>query len=78
MHVVMLAYPNLTQLDLTGPYEVLGRFPELKISLAWKAIDPIVDALGLRLIPTTTFAECAPADILFVSGWSGTIGVDGR
>ncbi len=73
MHVVMLVYPKLTQLDLTGPYEVLARFPELTISLAWKTIEPIEDALGLRLIPTTSFSDCAPADILFVPGGPGQL-----
>jgi cyclohexyl-isocyanide hydratase len=73
IHIVMLAYPKLTQLDLTGPYEVLARFPELKISLVWKTVDPIDDALGLRLIPTTTFTGCAPADILFVPGGPGQL-----
>ena len=29
INVVMLLYPNMTQLDLTGPYEVLVQFKEL-------------------------------------------------
>jgi cyclohexyl-isocyanide hydratase len=33
MHVVMLAYSRMTQLDLTGPFEVLSRFDELVIHL---------------------------------------------
>ena len=73
MHVVMLAYPKLTQLDLTGPFEVLARFPELSIDLAWKTTDPIEDGNGLRLIPTVSFSECAPADILFVPGGPGQL-----
>lgn len=27
MNVVMLTYPDFTQLDLTGPFEVLARIP---------------------------------------------------
>lgn len=71
MRVVMLTFPKLTQLDLTGPYEVLARFPEVKVELVWKTLDPIEDAFGLRLAPTTTFAECAQADVLFVPGGPG-------
>lgn len=71
MHIVMLTYPGLTQLDLTGPYEVLARFPELKLYLAWKTTAPVDDALGLRLIPSVTFTECPQADILFVPGGPG-------
>ena len=73
MHVVMLTYPGLTQLDLTGPHEVLARFPELKLHLAWKTSDPVDDASGLRLVPNTTFDACPPADILFVPGGPGQV-----
>jgi cyclohexyl-isocyanide hydratase len=73
MRVVMLTFPKLTQLDLTGPYEVLARFPEVKVELVWKTLDPIEDAFGLRLAPTTTFAECAQADVLFVPGGPGQL-----
>ncbi len=31
MQVVMLLYPRLTQLDLTGPFEVFARFEELNV-----------------------------------------------
>jgi len=73
MHVVMLAYPHLTQLDLTAPFEVLKRFPELTVDLVWKTTDTIEDPHGLRLKPTTSFAECASADILFVPGGPGQL-----
>lgn len=73
MLVVMLTFPKLTQLDLTGPYEVLARFPEVKVELVWKTLDPIEDAFGLRLAPTTTFAECVQADVLFVPGGPGQL-----
>ena len=36
MDVVMLLYPRFQQPDLTGPFEVLARFQELKIYLAGK------------------------------------------
>ncbi|QMV01698.1 DJ-1/PfpI family protein [Devosia sp. D6-9] len=71
MHIVMLLYPRLTQLDLTGPLEVFSRFPELKTHLAWKTLDPVADGSGLRLLPTTTFANAPQADILFVPGGPG-------
>jgi cyclohexyl-isocyanide hydratase len=71
MHVVMLLYPGLTQLDLTGPFEVLTRFRELTIDLVWKTTHPVTDGNGLRLLPTTDFDSCRQADILFVPGGPG-------
>ena len=73
MQVVMLAFPNLTQLDLTGPFEVFTRFKELKVDLVWKSLDPVTDASGLRLLPDRTFADCPQADILFVPGGHGQL-----
>lgn len=71
MQVVMLAFPRMTQLDLTGPFEVFTRFKELKVDLVWKNLDPVVDGSGLRLLPSRTFADCPQADILFVPGGPG-------
>lgn len=71
MHVVMLAYPQMTQLDLTGPFEVLSRFDEIEVHLAWKTTAPVADGHGLRLLPSVAFADCPQADILFVPGGPG-------
>ncbi|MCB4770679.1 DJ-1/PfpI family protein [Ancylobacter sp. Lp-2] len=73
MNVVMLLYPNLTQLDLTGPFEVFARFAELRRHLVWKTLDPVTDSGGLRLLPSVSFADCPPADILFVPGGPGQL-----
>ena len=71
MHVVMLAYPNMTQLDLTGPFEVFTRFKELKVDLVWKTADPVRDGSGLMIVPSATFEPSPQADILFVPGGPG-------
>ncbi|HEY4200092.1 MAG TPA: DJ-1/PfpI family protein [Devosiaceae bacterium] len=73
MNIVMLLYPRLTQLDLTGPFEVFARFPELKLHLAWKTLHPVADGNGLKLLPTTTLETAPQADILFVPGGPGQI-----
>jgi len=73
MNVVMLLYPNLTQLDLTGPYEVLARYKELSLHLVWKDCEPVRDVSGLRIVPTVSFDDCPQADILFVPGGPGQV-----
>lgn len=73
MNVTMLLYPRMTQLDLTGPFEVFARFPELDLHLVWKSLHPVRDGNGLTILPTHTFATCPPADILFVPGGPGQI-----
>src|SRR5260370_8529021 len=67
----MLVFPNLTQLDMTGPYEVLARMPGAETLLLWKTLDPVVTERGLAILPSVTFAECPPLDLLLVPGGPG-------
>jgi cyclohexyl-isocyanide hydratase len=73
MNVVMLLFPKLTQLDLTGPFEVFSRFKELQLHLVWKTTEAVNDASGLRILPTATFEDAPQADILFVPGGPGQL-----
>ncbi len=67
----LLLFPDLTQLDLTGPYEVLAAMPGAKIHLLWKTLEPVRAAGGLTILPTTTFAGCPSLDMLCVPGGTG-------
>jgi cyclohexyl-isocyanide hydratase len=71
--VGFLLYPNLTQLDLTGPYEVLARAPDAKTHLIWKTHAPVISDRGLAIMPTTTFADCPPLDMICVPGGPGQV-----
>ncbi len=75
IRVVFLVYPNVTQLDLTGPAQVLSRIGEAKIDLVWKTRDPVQTDSGFALLPTATFDEVQQADILCVPGGFGCIDV---
>ena len=37
----MLIFPRLTQLDMSGPYEVLARMPNTKVHLIAHSLDPV-------------------------------------
>jgi cyclohexyl-isocyanide hydratase len=73
LHIGMLLFPRLTQLDLTGPFEVLHRVPDTKVHLVWKDTQPVYADSGLGLVPTTSFADCPPLDIVFVPGGIGQV-----
>jgi cyclohexyl-isocyanide hydratase len=75
LQIGMLLYPDLTQLDLTGPFEVLRRVPDTRIHLVWKDTRPVRAGGGLCLVPTTAFADCPPLDIVFVPGGNGKVAV---
>src|SRR5215472_8576468 len=67
----MLVFPNLTQLDLTGPYEVLARLPGAETRLLWKNLDPVRSEHGLAILPDTTLADCPPLNLVLVPGGAG-------
>ena len=71
IRIGLLLFPDLTQLDLTGPYEVFTRFPGAGVHLLWKTLDPVTAGGGMRLLPTTTFAECPQLDLVCVPGGAG-------
>jgi cyclohexyl-isocyanide hydratase len=75
VHVVFLLFPGVTQLDLTGPAQVLSRLGNAKIDLAWKTLEPVPTDAGFSIVPTVTLAEVDRADILCVPGGFGTVAV---
>ena len=67
----LLLFPNLTQLDMTGPYEVFTKFPGADVHLIWKTLEPVKAGGGMQILPTTTFAECPELDLICVPGGAG-------
>jgi cyclohexyl-isocyanide hydratase len=71
IEIGMLLFPDLTQLDLTGPFEMLHRVPDTRVHLLWKDTRPVRATSGLTLCPTTALADSPPLDVLFVPGGLG-------
>lgn len=67
----MLIFPRLTQLDMTGPYEVLARLPNTKVHLVAHALDAVKTDRGMEILPTITFADCPQLDVVMVPGGPG-------
>lgn len=73
LHVGLLIFPRMTQLDMTGPFEVFARMPNAKVHLVWKRNEPVVSDVGLTLMPTTTCADCPALDVICIPGGPGQI-----
>jgi cyclohexyl-isocyanide hydratase len=71
LNIGFLLFPRLTQLDLTGPYEVFSRLAGAKVRLVWKALEPVRADTGIALLPDTAMADCPPLDLLCVPGGPG-------
>ena len=70
-NIVFVLFPNITQLDFTGPLQVLSRLPGASVHLAAQSLDPVPTDAVLTLNPTCTFDECPPADVLCIPGGFG-------
>lgn len=75
LEVGLLLFPGMTQLDLTGPYEVFARLPDTRAHLLAKSLEPVRSDRGLVLMPTMTLADCPPLDIVVVPGGPGQQGL---
>ncbi len=76
--VGFVVFPDVTQLDLTGPLQVLARLPQSQVVVAAKSIDPVPSDCGLSLVPTHSFADCPPFDLICIPGGvKGVIGAIG-
>lgn len=71
MQIVCVLFPNLTQLDLTGPYEVFHRAPGANVHLAAASPEPVRAEGGLAIVPSCTFDEAPEPDVLFLPGGGG-------
>jgi cyclohexyl-isocyanide hydratase len=72
VHIGFLIFPKVTQLDFTGPLQVLSRVPGAKTHLVAKNNEPIASDTVLTIAPTTTFADCPQLDVICVPGGFGT------
>jgi len=72
-NVGFLIFPHLTQLDLTGPLQVLARLPQSTTHIIAKSQAPVPSDCGLALVPTCTFENCPPLDLICIPG--GATGV---
>lgn len=72
IRIAFLLFPNVTQLDLTGPAQVLARLGDARLDLVARTMDPVPTDAGFSIVPTATFADVPAADILCVPGGFGT------
>ncbi|KQV64547.1 DJ-1/PfpI family protein [Rhizobium sp. Root1220] len=78
-------FPGITQLDFTGPFEVLSRlgtppsisaqsrFSQAKTHVVAKTMLPISSDRGLGILPICTFQTCPPLDLICVPGGAGVV-----
>jgi cyclohexyl-isocyanide hydratase len=73
LNIGFVIFPQLTQLDFTGPLQVLSRLPGAAMHIVAKSEAPVPSDCGLSLVPTSTFAACPSLDAICVPGGFGVV-----
>src|SRR6202158_3928205 len=71
--VVFALYPQITQLDFTGPFEVFARLPGAKCLLASVEGGRIEGDGGITFADVKRLAEVSECTLLCVPGGFGTV-----
>lgn len=71
LRVGFLIYPEFTQLDMTGPFEVFARMPDTEVLVLAKTRDPVPADHGLHILPNGTLRDCPHLNLLCVPGGPG-------
>lgn len=74
LRIAFLLFPDVTQLDLTGPAQVLARLGDARLDLVAASREPVPTDAGFAIVPTATFTDVPEADILCVPGGMGVNG----
>jgi len=67
----ILIFPDIMQLDMTGPHEVFTKLPDTEVLLVWKTLNPITAGGGMRILPDVTYDTCPELDLICVPGGGG-------
>lgn len=71
MKIGFLLFPGVTQLDMTGPLQVLSRLPDADVCIVAKRTAPISTDTPLKLVPTHSFDQIDQLDMIVVPGGLG-------
>lgn len=73
LHIGFLVFPDVTELDLMGPAQILSRVPGAQVHLACKTLEPVMTDVGFTINPTTTLADAPQFDVLCAPGGLGVV-----
>ncbi len=69
--ITFVLFPMVTQLDFTGPAQVLSRIPDAQVVVAARSLEPVPTDCGFAIVPTATFDDAPQADLICVPGGFG-------
>ena len=74
MDIAIVVYDRFTALDAIGPYEVLSRLPNARVSFVAEEAGPLRTDNGmLTIVAETTLAQAGRPDVVLVPGGPGEV-----
>ncbi|WP_198371258.1 DJ-1/PfpI family protein [Roseomonas rosulenta] len=71
LNIGSVIFPDIDQVDLSGPHEVLSRLPDSTWRLYARSLNPVTDMKGLRFLPDATLEDAPQLDVLHIPGGFG-------
>jgi putative intracellular protease/amidase len=69
-HIVFAIYPDVTQLDFTGPHQVFSRLPDTRITTA-SALGGTIEGDGLHFTELARLSDIPRCDLICIPGGFG-------
>lgn len=70
--VTVVLFEGFELLDVFGPVQLLQAVPEVTVVFAGPTGDPVASSQGVEVVPTISYEQIEPTDILLVPGGKGT------
>jgi len=68
MKTAFVLYPDMTALDMVGPYEIISRWPDADVHFIARSLAPVRCDEGLTIVPTDTPATLPDPELIVVPG----------
>lgn len=75
MKIGFFVFDGMTQLDFTGPLQVLGRAPGAEVSIIARTMDKVTTDGALTLLPTHDLTIAPDLDLICVPGGFGIVDI---
>lgn len=72
LRLSVVLFAGFELLDVFGPVQLLKSVPDLEIAFAGPGISPVPSSQGVEVVPTITYGQIGPTEILLVPGGAGT------
>ncbi|HCT9181002.1 TPA: DJ-1/PfpI family protein [Corynebacterium aurimucosum] len=72
LRIAVVLFEGFELLDVFGPVQLLQAVPDVTVIFAGPEGEPVASSQGVEVVPTMSYEQIEPADVLLVPGGKGT------